>query len=245
MLIALYECSLWTVLFCSRRENHTTYTCMHSQALPAWLSLPGCGRQAPGLSVWLEPVLFLLRWPTALSGKLVEGLEEMRGGEDGRELSSPSSPITSTGMSIKPNLLFQNIFVCRIQNTESTGKKCKPWRALLALSGLSQSMALHSWSKSFKCLLPVESEHVLSKRWLVPDRPSSPSSPSTKTLAPRFILQPQRPLVKSEAVCVQCFSGCSTFWGARGSKMQEGGVLCGSSRGRRHTHSTLDPPRPV
>ena len=64
--------------------------------------------------------------PVPLSQKLVEGLEEMHGGEDGKELSSPSSPITSTGMSVKPNLLFQNIFACRIQNTESTGKRESP-----------------------------------------------------------------------------------------------------------------------
>ena len=82
---------------------------------------------------------------------------------------------------------------------------------------------------------------MLSIRWLVAD---GLSSASTTTLAPWFILKPQCPLVKSEAVCVHCFSGCSTCWGARGSKMQEGGVLCGSSRGRCHTHSTLDPPTP-
>lgn len=172
------------------------------------------------------------------------GRDAWRGGREGTQLSKFSyyqyRHVNQTKSPVPEYFCLQNpkYWIDR--------KKSKPWRALLALSGLSQSMALHSWSKSFKCLLPVEeSEHVLSKRWLVPDRPSSPSSPSTKTLAPRFILQPQRPLVKSEAVCVQCFSGCSTFWGARGSKMQEGGVLCGSSRGRRHTHSTLDPPRPV
>lgn len=108
-----------------------THTCTHRLCRLGCLSPAVGGRLQGSLCDWSRSCSSY-RWPTALSQKLVEGLEEMHGGEHGKELSSPSSPITSTGMSIKPNLLFQNIFVCRIQNTESIGKRESPeglcWR---------------------------------------------------------------------------------------------------------------------
>lgn len=147
MLMAFYECSLWTVLFFSRRKNHATYTYMHTQALPAWLSLPGCGRQAPGLSVWLEPVLFLLPLThSSLSeASWRPGRDAWRGAWEGTQLSKFSCyqyrHVNQTKSPVPEYFCLQNpkYWIYR--------KKRKPWRALLALSGFSQSMALHSWSK--------------------------------------------------------------------------------------------------
>ena len=128
MLIAFYECSLWTVVFFSRRKTHATYTsCTHRLCQLGCLSPTMGGRLQGSLFDWSRSWSTCC-WPTALSRKLVEGLEEMHGGENGEELSSPSFSITSTVVSIKPNLLFQNNFVCRIQNTDSTGKRESPER---------------------------------------------------------------------------------------------------------------------
>lgn len=116
------------------------YTCMHTQALPLGCLSPAVGGKLQGsLCHWVRSCSSRQLNLLLPSGKLVEGLEEMRWGGGQEEPEFPVSLVTSTGMSIKPNLLFQNIFVCRIQNTESHRKEESP-EGLCWFQVLSQSM---------------------------------------------------------------------------------------------------------
>lgn len=140
MLIAFYECSLWTVLFFSRRKTHATYTsCTHR--LCRLGRLPDHGRQAPGLPVWLEPVLILL---LLTHGSLSEaswrpGRDVWRGGWWGTQLSKFSyyQVCQSNQISCSRTFLFAESKILTLREKEKALKGSAGSKWVISIHGFT------------------------------------------------------------------------------------------------------------
>lgn len=116
-----------------------TYTCAHRLCRPGCLSPAVGGRLQGSRCDWSRSCSSLSE------ASWRPGRDAWRGGWEGTQLSKFSyyqyRHVNQTKSPVPEYFCLQN------PKYWIYGKKRKPWRALLALSGFSQSMALHSWSK--------------------------------------------------------------------------------------------------